>query len=211
MIDFQNELLANCVLTGSPRADAAVIVDGRFLTSGIRALLSIANGLVTRDRAFRVFGTDPLPGIPSLSQWNESDWKKAYESLANDLIFVAEDAFGDQYGYRFLPNGSEFIKFCCEGGKTMVVEQGINQLIESLIDPARGNLIDLDLFAGAKAKGLVVGENQHLAFHIPLIVGGQYAISNLTIESTDLHLGTLAQLSVKNLEVLAGTKIDKFV
>jgi hypothetical protein len=77
---------------------------------GLRALLEFSDGFFTRDGVFRVFGIENLGAIPGIVEWNSSQWKKGYRALAEDLLFIAEDIFGDQYGYSFRDE-RRFIKF----------------------------------------------------------------------------------------------------
>ena len=176
---------------------------------GIRALLEVANGFITTNRLFRVFGTKPDSLIPSIDEWNATQWKVDYGNLASDILFIAEDIFGDQYGYRF-GEKREFVKFYCEGGETEVIKDGINWFIASLLNPFTGGALDVGLTQSSQSLGIIPKANEHLAFKIPLVIGGKRDIENIAIESVALHLGTLAQLSRKNLGLSSGAKISVF-
>lgn len=189
MSDFSAALLANCQVVRPP-----LLVDpGAYLPASIQAILKVANGLITRGGLFRVFGTQSGPGLPSLEQWNSSDWKRGYQQLAENFLIVAEDIFGNQYGYQ---NG-QLCKFYCEGGSLEVVPDGINRLLAELIQPGQAGLIDLELVEAARQLGLQPQPGEHLAFKLPLVVGGSYEAANLGVESVELHLGTLCQMSVQ--------------
>lgn len=208
---FKDELLGNCIVAALPRGDhTEIVVDGHLLPSGMSQLLTIANGMITGDRYFRVFGTTAHPEIPSLEDWNRAQWKKDYKNFANDIIFVADDIFGDQYGYEFHPDGHDFVKFFCEGGDVEIVQGGINRLIETLIDPRKTNLVDVDLSRQAFERGLRPTGDEHLAFRLPLIGGGEYSVENLHIEPVNLHLGILAQITMQSASLADGTPITGF-
>ena len=51
---------------------------------------------------------------------------------------------------------------------------------------------------------------QHLAFKMPLVLGGERTVDNIRIESSDMHLELLGQISVKNMLYADGTKINLF-
>jgi hypothetical protein len=149
--------------------------------------------------------------MPSISTWNSSEWKSAYGEIAKNLIFFAEDIFGDQYGYRFRASDSELVKFFVEGGKVELVHGGIDELIRAFITPQKSSLIDYSLAEKAFCVGKHPTAGQHLAFRLPLITGGDYTVENLHVESVEMHLGLLAQMSVKNLQLPDGTQIRRFV
>lgn len=200
MTDFRQELLANCEVAAPPRPDGDAYVGTRKLPAGIREIWKVANGLITKRRVFRVFGSEPRPDIPSVQQWNSDEWKLDFGAMASNIDFVAEDIFGDQYGYKYEDDGKkEFVKFCCDDGQVLSIQNGINQFIEALIDPTRTGLLDLELLAQAEKRGLRPRPDEHLAFRVPLCVGGEYSLANLTVESVALHLGTLSQLVTQSL------------
>jgi hypothetical protein len=208
---FKDELLANCVFAGLPRVDdAAIVIDGWQLPSELAQLLTVANGMMTKNRYLRVFGTAAHPGLPSIEEWNRSEWKAEFQDFASDMIFVADDIFGDQYGYAFGPEGHDFIKFFCEGAEVQILQGGINRLIETLIDPEKTQLIDLDLSRQAFDRGMRPAGNQHLSFRLPLIVNGEYSIENLHVESVSLHLDVLAQITVQVASLPEGSLIAGF-
>jgi hypothetical protein len=183
-------------------------ISGFECPKGLHALLEFSDGLVTRDRLFRVFGVTHHEHIPTLEEWNAAEWKAGYGALARDLLFIAEDIFGDQYGYSFRGE-RQFIKFHCEGGGIEPLD-GINWFIESLAAPVETGAIDGDLLAAAFAQGIRPEAHEHLAFRMPLIVGGGHDISNVVAEPAHLHLGMLAQLSLRNASLPDGTPIAKF-
>ena len=210
-VDFSSELLTRCAFAAPGLADVSSQCMGRILPKGILAILQIANGLVVHDRHFRIFGTVSSEKVPSLEEHNSASWKKQYGDALEGVMIVADDIFGDQYGYRFEGEKKNFLKFHCEGGKTEPLEKGINHLIEGMIQPHSCGLLDIDLILAAKTNGFTPSASQHLAFRVPLMVGGARDIYNLTIESESLHLGTLAQLYQSTASKNDGTLINRFM
>lgn len=176
---------------------------------GLIALLSVADGFITTDRLFRIFGFGHDDQVPSIEEWNLSEWKNAYGSLAQGILFIAEDIFGDQYGYDFRSK-RKFVKFYCEGGETESLEGGINWFMEALVDPFGSGALDGELLKAVRHSGSWPAANEHFAFKMPLIVGGKREVENLEVESVNLHLGVLAQISSFNLSQADGTPIARF-
>jgi hypothetical protein len=159
-----------------------------------------------------LFGETGDAEIPSIGEWNSSNWKKEYGPLASDLVFIAEDILGDQYGYQYKRDvEAEFVKFRCEGGKVEHIEGGIQSVIDFMVCPDESTLLDLSLVSSAFARGMHPSSDQHLAFRVPLVVGGAYEVGNVSVESIALHLGMLSQLSLKNMTLPEGTPISKFI
>lgn len=173
-------------------------------------ILRASNGLVTKGGLFRVFGTELGKLIPTIFEWNSAEWKREYGKLSEGLLFVAEDIFGDQYGYETRDDSEKFVKFYCEGGETEEVPGGFIRFREALAEPRGAGILDVALLDAAFESGLKPKVQEHLAFRLPLVVGGAYQIDNLEVENVVLHLGTLAQLSVRNASFPDGTVINRF-
>ncbi len=211
MNDFGQQLLAQSELVRPPFQGTEVEVCSHSLSPDFLSILRVSNGLISKRRIVRVFGTDSDSSIPSLFQWNDSEWKREYGRLAQGLVFVAEDIFGDQYGYMFRDGPPMFVKFYCEGGKTEEVAGGLNSLRRAIIDPGISGFFDLSLMEVAFSAGLLPSANEHLAFRVPLIVGGSHEPDNLCVEDIDIHLGTLAQISLRNTTLPDGSRINRFL
>lgn len=176
---------------------------------GVNALLSFSDGFITSNRIFRVFGSNSDPMIPSLDAWNDLDWIRGYGDPINDILFICDDIFGDQYGY-FFGRKRTFVKFYCEGGSIEEIPGGINEFIEGVLDGMDSHLVDRELLKEAFDRGLKPNANEHLAFEMPLVVGGERAVDNLNIESVALHLGTLSQLTQEGKKHSEGQRIRRF-
>lgn len=209
-MNLSQETIKDSGCSRPPYLGPGVEISGHVLPLDFLSILRVTNGLITKDCVFRVFGTESGQLIPSVFEWNAAEWKQQYGELAESLVFVAEDIFGDQYGYDFRDGRPLFVKFYCDGGQAEQVPGGVNQLVESLIEPRRGLLVDFTLLDSAFGAGLVVNAQQHLAFRVPLIVGGTRGVENLCVESVALHLGTLAQIAVRNTSLPEGAMIRRF-
>lgn len=176
----------------APLDEAAEIptIKGHSAPNGLRALLSVADGFTTKSHVFRVFGTEGDSTLPSLSEWNAKEWWSSYP--VEDVLLFGEDLFGDQYGYRFEEKAKTLVRVRCEGGEVEAIEGGINGFIEALLDPSR--IVDMDLATRAFKKKLQPTPGQHLAFKLPLVMGGEESLANLHVESIALHFGVLGQV-----------------
>ena len=104
------------------------------------------------------------------------------------------------------------IRFRCEGGALERLEGGsLTRFVQNYLLADASQVIDLDLVAAARAAGLEPQLTEHLAFQLPLALGGAYEPSNLGVESTALHLGTLSQITVQTSALPEGTPIDRIV
>ena len=206
--DLEAELLPILEHRRPPMTGAPPTCLGRECPKGFASLLAVANGFITKGRLFRVFGTDADPLVPSLEAWNASEWKAAYGHVA-DVFIVAEDIFGDQYGYRFEPK-RQLVKLWCEGGEGEALEGGINWLIGAFFDPFGSGALDEAILEAALQRGLQPQANEHLAYTLPLVTGGDRTADNLSVESAALHLGTVSQLTRANRGHQDGSAISRF-
>jgi len=191
-----------------------VLVSGYRLPAAHLEFLRVANGLVSKRTAFRLFGIEPTLPALDLLEWNRSPWVAEYGALAAGLVFIAEDIFGDQYGWRFSDAADQnpvLVKFWCEGGETEVIEAGsLSAWLTSSMLRDKPTGLDRPLVAAAFAQGLRPSVTEHLSFVLPLIAGGAAEVSNLEVADRAFHLHLLGQLSLKNQRLPEGTRINRF-
>jgi hypothetical protein len=211
----RDRLRTHCEYIEAARLDGApILVRGHHLPASYLALLRVANGFVLKQKFFRLFGIAPQALALDLCEWNRSSWIAEYGDLAEDLVFIAEDIFGDQYGLRFAGETDQnpvLVKFWCEGGETEVIaaESPIAWLGSSLLRD-EPTAFDWSLAAAAHARGLTPTEVEHLAFVLPLVAGGDVVESNLEVMDRVFHLHLLGQLSSKNRSLPEGARISRF-
>src|SRR6266853_3078570 len=110
--------------TQPPYLENDLVVCGQELPPEYLKILNISNGLLSKRGLIRIFGTAAGP-LPSIFDWNAAEWKREYGRLTDGLVVVAEDVFGDQYGYRFGDRECKFGKFYCEGGQFDSLDRAI--------------------------------------------------------------------------------------
>ncbi|MCA9140949.1 MAG: hypothetical protein KDB00_29460 [Planctomycetales bacterium] len=194
-----------CDVAGRPLSDG----DITDLPVSYRTVLLHANGFSTRDGVFRLFGTERLESLPNIYDWNESTWRKGYGDIFDGILVVAEDIFGDQYGYE--RESSSLVKVFCEGGERQVIDSSdLVSFLKTSILVDEPNAYDVQMVRQAFKAEMRPRLDEHLAFELPLIANGEYDITNLHVESTPLHLGVLGQMSLKNRGLPDGTPIRHF-
>jgi len=83
----------------SPAFDDKALPAGFTLGKTHRQLLQRRNGGYFWGGALHIFGACAEPASHSLAAWNAPDlWRHAFGDATGDLIFFAENAFGDQFG-----------------------------------------------------------------------------------------------------------------
>jgi hypothetical protein len=175
-------------------------------------VLRLVNGFVAKDARFRVFGIDPSEALLDVQRWNRAAWKNKYGGLAKDLLLVAEDVFGDQYGYQVKEGSPRLVKFWCEGGEVedLPAKGGLEPWLLEHVLTSEPNAFDLVLAEAAAGEGLNPSVDEHLSFVLPLIAGGTTTVDNVEIAQRDFHLNILGQLSVQMHGVPEGTRISRF-
>jgi len=144
-------------------------------------LLSRKNGFYAFEFALHVFPSDARRGI-SLEQWNSPTlWKDEYGSLAEGLLFFAEDIFGGQFCIK----SDGVYLFDPETGKCEKIAPDLEGWADCV-------LTDYDYLTGYpiahrwQEKHGVIPPDHRLVPKMPFVAGGQYELSNLRLaESTE--------------------------
>jgi hypothetical protein len=175
-------------------------------------VLNQANGFYTLSGLFRFFGTVPFEGIPDIISLNHSDWISEYDNpKISEIFFFAEDIFGNFYGFLMQKNEqAKIVKFYCEGDEIMEFNDTsliswLNQKI--LIDDLE--IIDTEMaynFLSQKSVQL----SEHIAFSLPLMLGGAYDLSNCEVMERNFHLALLGQVVSQVRKYPDGSKIKRF-
>jgi hypothetical protein len=93
------------------------------------ALLRRYNGFFALEGLLHVFGACAAPPNHSLRAWNAPDgWRAAWGLSTEGLTFFAEDAFGDQFGYR----GGKIVRFRASIGRIEAMQATLEEWIEAV-------------------------------------------------------------------------------
>lgn len=139
-------------------------------------LLMLRNGFYAFEGALRVFPSAASAMSRSLEAWNEKMlWRSEYGELLEGKLFFAEDAFGNQ----FCIDGDSICFLDSESAETRT-------LATSFDDWASLLMSDYDFQTGYplmhewQKKHGRIPNNYRLIPRIPFVLGGDYALDNLT-------------------------------
>jgi hypothetical protein len=111
----------------------------------------------------------------TLAEWNRPDlWRDAYGGLANNGLYFAEDAFGNQFCIR----GDNVCAFDAETAETRIVASGIEQWAEAILD-------DYSYWSGFavshkwQLQNGALPPGSRLVPKQPFVIGGEYTPENL--------------------------------
>ncbi|MCA9598246.1 MAG: hypothetical protein KC776_33270 [Myxococcales bacterium] len=191
---------------GPPYRGDELRVRGSALPGEFWEVARVVDGFTTVGGVFRFFRVD------AIQTHNASSWATAYGSLLDHFVIVAEDIFGDLYGYALDAPCARLAKFYCEGGEMEgCVPPKLAEFLMNRVLGASPSIVDMDMLRAALDAGLRCGPDQHLAFQLPLVAGGEYSVENMGVEDRNLHMGVLGQLSVSTRRARDGAPIASFV
>jgi hypothetical protein len=191
--------------------DVRPMVRSRKLPNDYFRVVAHANGFVTRGVAFRFFGLQGCGALPDIVGWNAGAWLTEYGEIADNLVFVAEDAFGDQYGYSYREAVPRLVKFWCEGGDIAPLPyESLEDWLRDAVLTTGPSAFDRALYVEAQRRELRPGPSEHLSFALPLVTGGEYSVENLEVLDSQFHLHLLGQMSRRNRTLPEGTRIRRF-
>lgn len=131
-----------------------------------KSLLSSHNGLTAFDGGLRIFGT-ASGGMPTLQDWNwQEGWRLAYKELVKEnLIFFAEDAFGNQFAF----DDGGVVYFNAETGQTTPFASSFSEWLAIVLDDPVDTL-QLMLYKTWRSKGERLQPWEHLCPTYPFVV-----------------------------------------
>jgi hypothetical protein len=174
------------------------------LPSEYLRLVARADGIVAFDGALRILGLRESQ-LPDILQWNEErGWRAAYGGLADDLLFFAENAFGDQYAFE----GENIIAFDSETAKKVPVGCTLEEWEASILDNLEAEL-GISTLRRWRSAGNELAVTQHLCPKYPpaFVLGALGTVENLIAlpRSESMRLKGVIARQVHNLP--PGSKI----
>jgi hypothetical protein len=170
-------------------------------------MLNIKNGFYAFEHALHVFplGSD-VTGVMTFEDWNSQTlWRGAYENLADDFLFFAEDVFGDQFCLAKLQKG--VFRFHAETAETVLVANSLEKWAELILSNYEFET-GWPLAHEWQMKSGTLEFGHRLQPKIPFVFGGEYKLDNLW--SGDAVEGMLfkADIALKTKNLPDGTKIQ---
>jgi len=150
---------------------------GNFAALGhqLLAILGEKNGFYAFESALHVFPIARYEGEMTLGRWNSFGlWRHEYGALAEDKLFFAENAFGDQ----FCLHKGTVCSFDAETAKTKSMGHTLEEWAQSL-------LLDYEYLTAYpmmhqwQLKMGVLPVGKRLIPKIPFVLGGEFSLQNL--------------------------------
>jgi hypothetical protein len=145
----------------------------------LRTVLRMRNGFYAFESSLHVFPADPqnMNDEITLSQWNSFDlWRFEYRELADQTLFFAEDAFGNQ----FCLNDGRVCLFDAETGELSVIARDLEGWADRLL-AEYAFLTGYPVLHKWHEKNGPVPVGSRLVPKIPFVLGGEYNLTNLTL------------------------------
>jgi len=170
---------------------------------GHRALLSLHNGLTAFNGGLRVFGTSPGV-LPTVQDWNRSEsWRSEYKELVSkDLIFFAEDVFGNQVAFH----GEGIVYFTAETGRSTPFANSFSEWLSIILDDPVDTL-QLIFFNAWTAKRELLEPSEHLCPVYPFIVKSDPPLKELYRVSSAEDMSYKGSFAYQIKDVPDGTQI----
>ena len=87
----------------------------------------------------------------------------------------------------------------------------LKELLLNQTCKARPLLWDGELVEAARTHNLKPQLDRHLAFSLPLVLGGDYSVENLCVERSAAHLAMLGGIVSETRSLPDGTKIARII
>jgi hypothetical protein len=201
LIQLLTELGPHIIWSGGP-ADYETLSGGRLIDPGHGAMLARHDGLVAFDGGLRCFGLTTRR-LPSLDAWNAATaWRSEYQSLADGLLFFAEDVFGNQ----FAGDGKGIVRFHAETGDREFMADSIEEWLRMVLSDPDEEL-GCWLLREWRRPGNVVEPHEHLCPKEPFVTGGPFDPANLYTSNRDASMRFKGDFAWQIRNVPQGGKI----
>ena len=101
------------------------------IKAGLADMLNARNGFYAFLSALHVFPAQSTADAYGLADWNSGTlWKSVYGEMAEDLLCVAEDVFGNQFAIYM----DQIVMFKCETGESSVFASSLEEWAEKLLE-----------------------------------------------------------------------------
>jgi hypothetical protein len=174
------------------------------LDAGLKKLLTAKNGFLAFESALHVFPTGSTTSCGySIEQWNSQElWKHAYGDLIGEIVFFAEDIFGEQFGikdrsvFRFNPETAALEEYA-----TSIDAWARRILSNPNVEAGYGFA---DRWQTEHRKLLC---DERLVPLVPFVAGGQYNMTNVFAANCIEGMKRRAALAKQIKDVPDGTKV----
>lgn len=203
---FIEKLLSVCSydLSHAQSVKDSVLLRDFPLAQELRDLLTKRNGFYGFESALHVYPWETTDSETGLLDWNDASlWIAAYDGMANNALFFAEDIFGGQFCLRndgvfaFDPETANF-----------------DRLANDIDEWCQVVLSDYSVLTGyslAHDWQVINGkipQGYRLAPKVPFIAGGLYAPENLYLDRSFALLKARADIAIQIRDIPDGGSIQ---
>lgn len=205
MTTSTEKLLSLCSdsLAAAPQDMLFITTAAPALVEELRQLLTLKNGCYGFVSALHIFPWQATDNEPGLQQWNQPElWIEAFQDMARDALFFAEDIFGVQFCLR--ENG--VFSFEPETGEFTWLAASLEHW-SALILEEYSVLTGYPLAQDWQDQHGALPAGYRLVPKIPFIVGGEFVADNLQAVRSEDAMRTRAQFAVQIRDLPEGTRI----
>lgn len=174
------------------------------LADDLLTMLMQSNGFYAYESALHVFSTHTAPAEMNLEDWNkEGLWRSAYQGLADNCLFFAEDVFGGQFCIK----NDEIYAFDPETGGLEYLASDIEGWVNVIFE-------DYEMLTGyplahdwQKLNGRIPLGSRLLP-KIPFIAGGDFTLGNLYLSHAVDGMKFRAEIAVQIKDLPEGARIE---
>lgn len=158
----------------SPVVETAELM-AHSLGEELLGMLRQKNGFYAFESALHIFPEGPFRHEMTVSRWNSSDlWRYEYGDLAHQMLFFAEDAFGNQFCFH----KGLVCSFEAETGQVEFLGRTLEDWAMTILAKYEG-LTGYTLLHKWQLRSGALPSGMRLMPKVPFVLGGDYQIDNL--------------------------------
>jgi len=170
----------------------------------LESLLRTRNGFFAFESALHVRHVGRSSRCRSLDRWNDRrGWIVEYDFDLDDVLFFAEDIFGEQFGIQ----GHYIVRFDPETAQVEVVADHLQEWARLMLDD-RDVQTGFPLAHAWQCQHGAISEGRRLAPRVPFVCGGEYIVDNLVSIEEAESMRWRAQIANQIRDVPDGGTIE---
>lgn len=174
------------------------------LGTELLSLLQQKNGFYAFESALHLFPATSSESEININRWNSLDlWRYEYGDLAENILFFAEDAFGDQ----FCLYDHAICSFTSETGELKVLAKTFGAWAQLILDDYN-LLTGYSLLRDWQILNGPISPDMRLMPKIPFVLGGEFAVENLYPLKSVSGMRTKGNLARQIKDMPDGTQIE---
>lgn len=169
---------------------------------GLDALIEARNGFYAFESALHVLPSE-VSAMRTIERWNAPDgWRSGYGSMADGLLFFAEDAFGGQFALW----DERICTFDPETGDVDVLASSVEDWADQLLDDYRV-LTGYPVAHEWQLQNGLLQPGMRLVPKVPFVIGGDYTVDNLSALDAEEGMRVRAEFAMQIRDLPDGTTV----